>query len=100
MLEVNKIYCGDCLEVMKEIDDKSGDHPATFPEKLAEDHVLSWSNEGDLILDPFSGSGTTLKMGKKNKRNYVGIEISKEYCELIEKRLAAEVLPLLDNNLA
>jgi DNA modification methylase len=63
-------------------------HPAIFPEKLAEDHILSWSNEGDTILDPMAGSGTTLKMAKKNNRNYIGIEISQEYIDIINKRLA------------
>lgn len=62
-------------------------HPAIFPEKLAEDHILSWSNEGDTVLDPFAGSGTTLKMAKKNNRNYIGIEIAPEYIEIINKRL-------------
>jgi site-specific DNA-methyltransferase (adenine-specific) len=62
-------------------------HPATFPEKLAEDHILSWSNEGDTILDPMAGSGTTLKMAKKNNRNYIGIEIAPEYIDIINKRL-------------
>jgi DNA modification methylase len=62
-------------------------HPAHFPEKLAEDHILSWSNEGDTILDPMAGSGTTLKMAKKNNRNYIGIEISPEYIDIINKRL-------------
>jgi site-specific DNA-methyltransferase (adenine-specific) len=64
-------------------------HPAIFPEKLAEDHILSWSNEGDTILDPMAGSGTTLKMAKKNNRNYIGIEISEEYCKIAEARLQA-----------
>jgi site-specific DNA-methyltransferase (adenine-specific) len=62
-------------------------HPAKFPEKLAEDHILSWSNEGDTILDPMAGSGTTLKMAKKNNRNYIGIEISQEYINIINERL-------------
>ena len=62
-------------------------HPAPFPEKLAEDHILSWSNEGDIILDPMAGSGTTLKMAKKNNRNYIGIEIAPEYIDIINKRL-------------
>jgi len=62
-------------------------HPAIFPEKLAEDHILSWSNEGDTILDPMAGSGTTLKMAKKNNRNYIGIEIAPEYIDIIKKRL-------------
>ena len=62
-------------------------HPATFPEQLANDHIISWSNEGDLVYDPFTGSGTTVKMAKLNNRNYVGSEISEEYCEIIEQRL-------------
>ena len=66
---------------------QKGEHPAVFPEKLAEDHILSWSNEGDTVLDPMAGSGTTLKMAKKNNRNYIGIEISEEYIEIIKARL-------------
>jgi len=68
-------------------DAESHEHPAIFPEQLAEDHIISWSNEGDIVLDPFSGSGTTSKMAKKNKRNYIGIDISEEYCKLAEKIL-------------
>jgi DNA modification methylase len=67
-------------------------HPAMFPEKLAEDHILSWSNEGDTILDPMAGSGTTLKMAKKNNRNYIGIEISQEYIDIINKRIMERLL--------
>lgn len=67
-------------------------HPAMFPEKLAEDHILSWSNEGDIILDPMAGSGTTLKMARKNNRNYIGIEIASEYIPIIEARLKAVIL--------
>lgn len=63
-------------------------HPAIFPEKLAQDHILSWSNEGDVVLDPFSGSGTTAKMAKMNGRNYIGFEISAEYTEISKQRLA------------
>jgi site-specific DNA-methyltransferase (adenine-specific) len=71
-------------------DNFAQNHPATFPEKLAKDHILSWSNEGDIILDPMTGSGTTLKMAKKNNRNYIGIEISSEYCKIAEKRIKGE----------
>lgn len=62
-------------------------HPAYFPESLAKDHIISWSNEGDLVYDPFMGSGTTAKMAIINKRNYIGSEISKEYCDIAEKRI-------------
>ena len=62
-------------------------HPAIFPEQLANDHILSWSNKGDTVLDPFLGSGTTAKMAKLNDRNYIGFEISKEYCEIANNRL-------------
>ena len=63
-------------------------HPAIFPEKLAEDHILSWSNPWDIVLDCFAWSGTTLKMAAKNYRYYVWIEISEEYIEIIKKRLS------------
>lgn len=68
-------------------DDIAFEHPAIFPEKLAEDHVLSWSNPGDLVFDPFIGSGTTAKMALLNNRNYFGIDISEEYCELARRRV-------------
>ena len=67
-------------------------HPAIFPEKLANDHIISWSNEGDLVLDIFNGSGTTTKMAKILGRNYIGIDISKEYCDIANKRLEQDVL--------
>lgn len=67
-------------------------HPAVYPERLAADHIVTWSNEGDIVLDPFSGSGTTAKMAKHNGRRYIGIEVNPEYCEIAEKRLAQNVL--------
>ena len=66
--------------------DKTG-HPAVFPEKLAEDCILSWSVEGDIVLDPFSGSGTTAKMAMLNRRNYIGFEVNPEYYEVSLKRV-------------
>ncbi len=59
----------------------------SFPESLAEDHILSWSNEGDVVFDPMCGSGTTLKMAKMNNRNFIGIDINEEYVKLSEKRV-------------
>lgn len=68
-------------------DDIAFKHPAMFPENLAKDHIISWSNEGDVVLDTFMGSGTTAKMALLNNRNYIGFEISKEYCEIANKRI-------------
>lgn len=62
-------------------------HPAIFPEKLAEDHILSWSNEGDIVLDPMCGSGTTCKMALLNNRKFIGIDISQEYVDLANERI-------------
>ena len=62
-------------------------HPAIFPENLARDHILSWSNVNDIVLDPMCGSGTTLKMAKQLNRRFIGIEINKEYCNISRKRL-------------
>lgn len=67
-------------------------HPAVFPIQLARDQIRSWSNEGDTVLDPFLGSGTTLLACKELKRNGIGIEISPEYCEIARKRLSQEGL--------
>lgn len=62
-------------------------HPAIFPEHLAEDHILSWSNENDIVFDPMCGSGTTCKMAKLNLRNYIGCDISQEYVDIAKKRI-------------
>lgn len=62
-------------------------HPAIFPEKLANDHILSWSNEGDVVFDPFMGSGTTGKMAKKLNRNFIGIELDDGYFEVAKERV-------------
>lgn len=64
------------------------EHPAMFPEKLAKDHIISWSNEGDLIFDPFMGSNTTGKMALLNNRRYVGVEKVEKYFEISKKRIA------------
>ena len=62
-------------------------HPAIFPEQLANDHILTWSKDGDLVYDPFMGSGTVAKMSILNNRNWIGSEISSEYCNIIEERI-------------
>ena len=64
-------------------------HPAMFPEAMARDHILSWSNPGDTVLDPMTGSGTTGKMAVKYDRHFIGIDISAEYLEIARKRIAA-----------
>jgi len=66
---------------------KQSNHSAPFSEKLANDHIISWSNENDLVYDPMAGSGTVAKMAIRNKRNWIVSEISSEYCEIIKERL-------------
>jgi len=67
--------------------DDTGDCPAIIPEKLANDQIVSWSSEGDLVYDPFMGSGTTAKMSLMNKRYFIGSEVSKEYCDVANNRV-------------
>jgi site-specific DNA-methyltransferase (adenine-specific) len=68
---------------------QKSEHPAPFPEQLARDHILSWSSPGDLVLDPFVGSGTTGKMALATGRSFVGIDISDEYLEIARQRIAS-----------
>jgi site-specific DNA-methyltransferase (adenine-specific) len=72
-------------------------HPAPFPEALARDHILSWSNEGDTVFDPFLGSGTTGKMAVLNGRDFIGIERDPDYFTIAERRIAEaqNAIPLL-----
>ena len=62
-------------------------HPAIFPEKLAEDHILSWTNPNDLVFDPMCGSGTTGKMALLNNRQFIGVDISAEYIAIAKERI-------------
>lgn len=62
-------------------------HPAIFPEQLAKDHIVSWSNEGDTVFDPFLGSGTTGKMAKQLNRKFIGVEIDLEYFKIASERI-------------
>ena len=64
-------------------------HPAVFPEKLAAEHILSWTNPGDLVLDPMCGSGTTCKMAKTHGRDYIGIDLSQDYIDIARRRIDA-----------
>jgi DNA modification methylase len=63
-------------------------HPAVFPETLAKNHILSWSNKGDLVFDPFVGSGTTGKVARELGRRFIGADISNEYAEMARRRIA------------
>lgn len=65
-------------------------HPAQFPEYLAYDHIMSWSNEGDIIFDPFVGSGTTIVAAKKAGRKSIGVELSEKYCKIAVDRINFE----------
>ena len=64
-------------------------HPAPFPEHLAADHIISWSNEGDTVLDPFMGSGTTGVACKNLNRDFIGIELDPGYFEIAKQRIEA-----------
>ena len=75
-------------------DNLAYDHPAIFPEALARDHIISWSNPGDIVLDPFAGSGTTAKMSKVLSRHWLGFDISQEYVDIARRRVAAANVPL------
>jgi len=72
----------------------NGIHPAMFPIALAKRHIISWSNIGDVVLDPFNGSGTTCKAAKLLERRWVGIDVNPEYCRIAENRLRQEVMNL------
>ena len=62
-------------------------HPAMFPEKLANDHIISWSNENDIVFDPFMGSGTTGKMALLNNRRFIGVEMDENYFKIASDRI-------------
>lgn len=68
-------------------DQKAKGHPAPFPMALARDHINSWTNEGDLVLDPMNGSGTTCLSALQLGRDYIGIDISEDYCDMAKKRI-------------
>lgn len=74
-------------DINEEKSNKTG-HPAVFPIQLISDHIISWSNPGDIVLDPFMGSGTTALAAMKTKRRYIGFEISEEYCAIAQARIA------------
>ena len=67
------------------------DHPAVFPIKLAQDHIISWSDEKETILDPFMGSGTTGVAAVRLGRKFIGIEREPKYFDIAVKRIKAEM---------
>lgn len=87
-----KLYDWWNINQVKNVSKKDNPHPCPIPLELAEKIILTTTAEGDTIIDPFAGSGTVLVAAKKHGRNYVGFEISKEYCDIAEQRLKQEVL--------
>lgn len=77
-----------------------GIHPAPFPVKLAKDHIISWSNKGDIVLDPFMGSGSTAIACIDAKRHFVGFEISDEYCKSAEERIEKHKRSILQGQMS
>lgn len=86
----NKKIKGNIWEYVvgkKQEDQEAKGHPAPFPCQLVRDHIFSWSNPGDIVLDPMCGSGTTPRVACEMGRQYIGIDISHEYCEIARKRV-------------
>ena len=79
-------------EINTEVSNLKRKHPAQFPETIAQDHIKSWSNKGDIVLDPMNGSGTTTKIAYLLGRRYIGIDISEEYCQIARDRLKQQTL--------
>jgi DNA modification methylase len=75
-------------DVTPELSNTVRAHPAQFPEALARDHIVSWSNPGDLVLDPFSGSGTTARAAKDLGRDFIGLEVNPDYCAIADARIS------------
>jgi site-specific DNA-methyltransferase (adenine-specific) len=71
----------------KKEDQEAKGHPAPFPCELVRDHIISWTNKDDIVLDPMCGSGTTCKVAMEQQRNFIGIDVSKEYCDIAKNRL-------------
>src|SRR5260370_40255476 len=71
--------------------DSSARHYATFPDRLVRPIILACSNVGDLVLDPFTGSGTTCRIAKETGRQFIGIELNSEYAEMAARAAGAKV---------
>ena len=75
------------IHINKDGGDFFQEHHATFPKKLADWFIKNWTKEGDVVLDPFAGTGTTCVSALGLKRNYIGIELSNQYCEISKERI-------------
>ena len=80
------------IQLVKNMSEEKTNHPCPVPIKLMKIVILLCSKEGDIILDPFAGSGTTLRAAKDLGRKYIGIEISEQYCSIAARRLGQEVI--------
>lgn len=89
---VSKTKIGKNIRVYP-VTKKAHGHPAAFPEQLANDHIISWSNAGDIVLDPFMGSGTTGIACKNLGRDFIGFELDPTYFELAKKRIEDTIKP-------
>ncbi|MEX8549283.1 MAG: site-specific DNA-methyltransferase [Mucilaginibacter sp.] len=94
-LERDKAYPTNVLHLATECNNKN--HSAAFPEELPEWFIKLFTKENDLVLDPFAGSGTTLFVSNRMKRNSIGIEIMKEYYEMITEKLIPTQYYLLES---
>jgi site-specific DNA-methyltransferase (adenine-specific) len=79
------------LWLQHNVGDRNNSHPAIFPKKLAKDHIISWSNENDLVFDPFLGSGTTVVASVETNRRFIGSEISEEYFTIAKNRIEEKI---------
>ncbi len=91
-----KAYPSNVLHLATECNNKN--HSAAFPEELPEWFIKLFTKENDMVLDPFMGSGTTIIVGNRMKRNTIGIEIKKEYYDFIKKDIKPIELLLLEPN--
>lgn len=85
---LNNIWCYSTGLYNSTSDKDAFRHPAIFPEQLANDHIVSWSDKGGVVFDPFMGSGTTGKMAVLNGRQFIGVEIDNEYFRIADKRIS------------
>jgi site-specific DNA-methyltransferase (adenine-specific) len=74
-------------KILYDVNGKKIKHPAVFPYDIPYKHIKTWTNEGDLVLDPFMGSGTTALAAIDLKRNFIGIDMNEEYCKIAEIRI-------------